>query len=178
MDGSVSRSCPKASIGTCGVWIFRFCHLSLVRRRGSWVSTVTRLRAGRFWVRNPGNKVKQSYYGPWGFQEVEASRFQDNRHVKVVRLSAIHTVRLYPQEIFLVLISAKGWVDSRAIVRPDGLCQWKIPVTPSGIEPATFRLVAQCLGATACHGNPGRGEINFSIFQNIHIGSGAKLAPY
>ena len=25
---------------------------------------------------------------PWGFQEVEAPRFQDNRHMKVVRLSA------------------------------------------------------------------------------------------
>jgi hypothetical protein len=27
-------------------------------------------------------------------------------------------------------------------VRPEGLCQWKLPVTPLGIEPATFRLVA------------------------------------
>jgi hypothetical protein len=90
------------------------------------------------------SEVKQTHYRtgrPWGFQEVEVPRFKNNRHMKVVRLSALCTGRLYPQEIFLVLISVRGWVNPTAIVRPEVLCQWKIPMTPSGIAPATFWLV-------------------------------------
>jgi hypothetical protein len=44
-------------------------------------------------------KVKCSHTDlgrPLGLQEVQAPRFLDNRHMKVVRLSALRTGRLYP----------------------------------------------------------------------------------
>jgi len=93
-------------------------------------------------------KVKQFHYMPGQTLRVpggEAPRFQESRHMKVVRLSALGTGRLYPQEVFLVLISVRGWVGPRTIVRPYRLCQWKNPVTPWGTELAPLRFVGQCL---------------------------------
>jgi len=59
---------------------------------------------------------------------------------KVVRPE--HRPPLHPRKYswYSFLLEA---VNPRAIVRPEELCQKNIPMTPLGIEPATFRLVAQ-----------------------------------
>ena len=68
----------------------------------------------------------------------QAPTFPENRHVKLVTLPTPSAGHIYPQEIFLVLISVRGGVDPSVIMLSEVL-------TPSGIEPAPFRLIAQCL---------------------------------
>jgi hypothetical protein len=97
----------------------------------------------------------------------ECSRFQNNWHMKVTRLSALCTGRLNLQEIFLVLFSVGGWVYSRVIVRPEGLFQRKIPIAPSGIETTTFRHVVQCLNQSH-NGVPTAKRRFFVMHYSIH----------
>jgi hypothetical protein len=80
--------------------------------------------------------------------------------MKVVRLSALRTG--------LFLLEAES--TPVAIVRPEGLCQLKIPVTSSRIEPATFQLVAQCLNQLR-HRVPKFLNINFqnSCFREENV---------
>ena len=86
-----------------------------------------------------------SHYRPgqaWGFQQVEAPRI--SRQSADEGVSPLHrpplTLGHNP-----VSIPVRGWVEPRAIVLPERLSQWKIPMTQLGNEPATFRLKSQCL---------------------------------
>jgi hypothetical protein len=94
-------------------------------------------------VQKQGYWWSKSFAGlerPWVFQKVEAPRLQDNRHMKVVRLSDLGTGRLCPQEIFLVLISFRRLANIGATVRLEGIYQWKNPMKPSESNPRSSGL--------------------------------------
>jgi hypothetical protein len=53
-------------------------YMCMYRQCCKWLIMPFKIKIGK-------GKVKQSLYRPVGFQEVEALRFQDNRHMQVVR---------------------------------------------------------------------------------------------
>jgi hypothetical protein len=107
----------------------------VVRVRGCWSSQILRQSA------HEGGKVVSSTHRPPLTQEI---------FLIIISVRGWGDPRPpLTQEIFLIIISVRGWGDPRAIVRPEGLCKWKIRMTHSGIDPATFLFVAQCLNHCA-----------------------------
>ena len=94
-------------------------------------------------------KVKISLYRPG--QTLRApgvlrlSEFLNNRHMKMVCLSALRNDRLNAQEIFITHISQRlGRLQSHSAAK--GLSQLKISVIPPGIEPVESRVLRRILG--------------------------------
>ena len=87
----------------------------------------------------------KAWTGPWGSRRLRLAELLRNRHMKVVRLSALRTGRLYPRRYF----SYSFLLKTKSTPRPqcgrkhyvNEKSQWPLSV----IEPATFQPVALCL---------------------------------
>ena len=102
-----------------------------------------------------GKKVKLSHYRPG--KPIRAPGGSDFQNFETIGTRIWYDCRPYgtaaftSQEIVLVPISVRGRVDCSIIMQPEGLNQRKVPMTPSGIEPAALRLVALCLNRQRHH---------------------------
>jgi hypothetical protein len=108
-------------------------------------------RKRKFWIPYEGGNylnllatnASNPCTGPDDPQDVERlPGFLNDRQVNVANLSALFIGRLYPPGDNLSRHFCWKWQE--------GLNKWKIPMTPSGIEAATVRFVAQCQNQL-CH---------------------------
>ena len=121
---------------------FLFGHFTLLQNLQIEYTEVSKL----YLIKVKGKAVPlQAWSGPEGSRKLRFPDFMTTAQDVGKVVSLTHRPALLPRNIYLVLTSVRGWVDPGSIVRPEGLCHWKIPMTASGIEPATCRCVARFL---------------------------------
>jgi hypothetical protein len=123
-------------------------------------------------------KWKQSHYRPglalrypgvWGSQISRHSAHEGDKDVSFTHRPPLPT-RMYSSYSYLLETES----TPRAIAWPEGLWQWTIIMTSSGIEPATFRLVVQCLNQLRHRMAP-----SSYVFQSkIHLSVGCGSRKY
>jgi hypothetical protein len=139
----VRKNCRLAgnvlSTSSIVVWLYECFYLRFVYSDGN---NMAGARINLLWYQNIYFKIiatearvviredtwllKYPYYRPG-----QAFRASGGWGYKVVCLSVVHRPPLPVQEISLVLIYVRGWVEPRTITRPEGVIQWKILVTSS-----------------------------------------------
>jgi hypothetical protein len=105
----------------------------------------------QIWYYLPTSQQKQSNCnGPKGSRRLRLQEFLDIGPLSGKIVSPMNRPPLPPGDIpSLALIYVKGWVITKAIVRPEGLSRWKIWMIPSGREPANYCATASPLHFTA-----------------------------
>jgi hypothetical protein len=88
---------------------------------------------------------------PGVFQEVEASRCQENLLWLCWVWQPWAQDAFTTQAIVLVLIYVRSWIGTRFIMWLEGLCQWKVPMTQSGNKPANFGLHGSSIKCTTAY---------------------------
>ena len=119
--------------------LLRAGHLWNNTDRGTGWST--RIKTCKIWKQShyrPGQALR--FPGVWSFQISKQSAHEVGNVV-----SPRYRLPLPPRKYSRYSFMLEAESTPGATVRQEGLCQWEIPMTPSGFEPATFRLVAQCL---------------------------------
>ena len=130
------------------------CDAEILLYKIHWCATVCSYTYRKVWYwsycsKGIGPCKKQSHCRPgqalrvparWGSQ---ISRQLAHEGGKVV--SPTHRLPLPPRKYSWYSFLLRGWVNPRAILWPEVLCQWKYRMTPSRMKPAIFRLVARCL---------------------------------
>jgi hypothetical protein len=133
--------------------VHRFCSPVLVNKSSveHWWNYTGRVKLSHY---RPGQPLR--FPEGWGSHISRQSAYEGG---KVVSLS---TGRLYPQGN-TPGDHVRSWADPRAIGRPERLYQWKIPMTPPGINqrPSSLYRSASTNCATAC---PGIIQENSEVF--------------
>jgi len=129
--------------GTCEKlgtrWIFSWIWANIETKCTGQSEWDTRLKSG---VNQSLYRARQALRVPGVWNSHNSSQ-SAHKGSKVV--SPTHQLPSPPREYFWYSFQLEAESTPGAIVRPEGISRWKIPVTLSGIKPTTYHLVAQCL---------------------------------